>query len=206
MNTKYVKHESIYLQLSQIYKKKIIQFDSKDIGRWCHEVERDYLKDVEHRLLFKANPDDGSGKLKVENSKAIAPRNVFQIKSVFDKYKNKVDYYYDGVYINLSSDYQYNDIYLTYYGVPIDIKTGYPLIKASHRNACYLYCRNKLYEEDYAENKIPENRWHRWQQEFSQALMAIDSSLEDMSNEDFDIIQRIIMSTIDKPFNSPINL
>lgn len=150
-NNKYTSHEEIFARLALTHKNK--KFTDLEIAQWCAECSVEVIGDIDRMILYNNVP------LVVNDLKALAPCNLYRILDVFTSNRVRIDYRYDGGYLDFSSRMTDKTVYINYYGVAIHPETGYPLIKKGHEKACEAYCVWKMYYEDFLTNKIDATRW-----------------------------------------------
>jgi len=165
-------------RLNKIFKTK--HFDEAIVGEWCAQVEVEYINDLDSMWEFRAVP------LVVGNDKMVMlPCNVFKIDEVYDDNKDFLSYNRtkDGFLTDLRVETRDNEeveigdtIYISYHGVPINVKTGEILIPSGHQPICETYCKVRMFEEDAGYGKFSMTMWQTWDQKFSGQIQAIRSS------------------------------
>ncbi len=196
INNKYVTAENIMARLSMMHKNKSFNID--EIVQWCSECVIEVI----------GNPismyDYNRIKLIVNNYKALLPCNVYRLLDVYDSNDNRItNYYNDGSHIIFSSDAVFetdelgqNVVYINYYGIAVDSKTGYPLIMKGHELACEAYCACKLYLEDYLTGKINGQQWQYLDQQKTIQCEAANNGVRHESNDDMRRFMNVVLNMI----------
>ncbi|OGM08886.1 hypothetical protein A2Z67_02655 [Candidatus Woesebacteria bacterium RBG_13_36_22] len=200
-NNDFTTPQEIYLRLAAVYKQKLTGFNDRDIIRWCAEVVTEFIRDPVRLYLYKGDPEktDDLDKLDIIDLKTLLPINIHRLLDVFDEYYARIKYYKDGVYLHFDSDCTLTKCYINYYGIPCDPKTGYPYIRKGYEQACYNFCVMKMYEEDYANQKVSAEFYHNWESRFGVSLSAISSGFRDISRNDLEEINKIMCNMVVHP-------
>jgi len=163
----FISPETIWADLTRNFLTK--EIDRYNVIEWCAQVETRYIKDVDLMTDVMEIP------LTVINSQALLPCNIFRIIDAYDGFESSIDYSLSSTgayltslkYTNSGADYDEDTVYINYKGTPIDPDTGFPLIAKGHENACEVFCKMRLFEEDALYGKINYNMYVRWDQQFS---------------------------------------
>lgn len=194
-NNRYTSYLDIWARLSRVHTTK--QFSPNEVIEWCAEVEHDILEDIEGFALYKQVP------LVVNNLQALLPCNLFRLMEVFISNDRRIKYSNQGDFIMFDSIQTFNKnnqgqdiVYISYYGIPVDPKTGYPLIKKGHELACEAYCTWKVYYEDFLIGKIDANRWSFINQQKENELNAAMNGFRHWDKAQLEQISIIKMNMI----------
>lgn len=178
-SSKYVRVENIYQRLTKIIKQREIPMF--DIVDWCAECELDEIGIV--RDMWKYTDVE----VTIADYQSALPTNCWHVIAV-KKNNQPVNFYNNGNYLNFK--YNYSNVYLDYYGVPIDSDTGYPLIVRGHEDACMKYCLKMLFTEDYLTGAIDQNRWNTIENSYQDALsLATSKSSRISKNERIKVLE-----------------
>jgi len=173
-------------------------FDFYDIVEWCVEAENN-IGDFEEFMPYRNVP------LEITDKKAYLPCNVYRLLSVKGMNCTVFNYDNNGTYLLFGDNSLVNrgnpsqpipadgtvSVLIDYIGVPIDEKTGYPLIKDGHQEACYWYCMKKLLFEDYMSGKINESKYQYIDSQYGHYVIKAKSSFRFVSRDD---MERMMMS------------
>lgn len=174
-DNQYTTAEHIFVRLAQVHKNK--QFSLMEIVEWCAECELEYIGSTEALRDYHHVP------LKIQNLQALLPCNLFRLLDVYTSSNRRIPAYNTGVYLNFNSstvfdkDSEGKDIvYINYLGIAVDDKTGFPLIKRGHEQACEAFCVWKMYYEDIITDKISVDAKSRIEMEKNIQIQAARSS------------------------------
>lgn len=191
MNNKYTTHDEIYNRLSLVHKHKT--FTPLEIAQWCSECAVEVIKDAD-RLESYTNIE-----LNVTDLKALAPCNVYRILDVFDSNRKRIEYRYDGAYLDFHGSFFGTKAYINYLGVPMDPETGYPYIKKGQEKACQAYCVYKMYYEDFLTGKIDATRWGYITDEMHNLVAAAQSSIRHKDRKSLERINKVHAMIFSRP-------
>ena len=127
----YTDHNEIMLRIARRHKSLVL--NEIDILEWCQEVEVDTLGSVDQMFTYVEFPLD------VKNGRAKIPCNTYRILDVYlrpgDR-NSRIPFTKLKGYISVDATKNYTKVFMDFYGVPIDLKTGIPQIIAGHEAAC----------------------------------------------------------------------
>ena len=107
--------------------------------------------------------------LTVVNSKVALPSILYRLKAVYDENDMPVRYNTNGSYLFDLVDYYgkaFEDddiIYIDYVGLVMDDQCR-PMIHEAHIQACEVFCKTQMFEEDYAMGKFNPRLYETWTQ------------------------------------------
>jgi len=195
-NYKYTTAEEIMSRVNAVHPHKPTNIT--DFINWCAQCEVEEIKEYQYNVKFK------NVKLEVINGKAKLPCNVWRILALQEKIDG--DYYTNytenGSYVFVKDNYGTADsdgkkwIYLSYEGLPVDGKTGMPLVLKGHEAACEAYCVMKMYYEDYLTEVISDNRWNKIEDVFTMALAKTNTRIRHTSYADKQKYYRIMYNMV----------
>ena len=157
-NYKYLKVSEILSRVTSRMKGLNKQVNDVDVLEWCMQVETEFCVNVDNMYIYTHVP------LTVINNTAKVPCNVFRIADVYTSHSNhgrgsRVPFTDLGSMIVFDPHNKVTNPYMDYWGTPIDLKTGEPLIQRGHENACEEFCVYNLFFADAANNKITQDFW-----------------------------------------------
>jgi hypothetical protein len=203
-NQKYVTAENIMARLAMTHKKKSFTID--EIVEWCAECTIEIL----------GNPvamyDYNRFKVIVTGNLGLLPCNMYRLLDVYDASNTRIkNYYNDGVHLifNTTQTFYKDDldrdyVYINYSGVPVDNKTGYPLILKGHELACEAYCTWKLYYEDFLSNNINGQQWQYIDQQKIIQCSAGNNGVRHETNDDSRRMLNVVLNMIPNMNNIPL--
>ena len=158
-NYKYLKVGEIVSRVTSRLKGFNKNVAEVDIIEWCMQVENEFCVNVDNMYIYTHVP------LTVINNTAKVPCNVFRIADVYTSHSNhgqgnRVPYQDLGSVLAFNPHHKVTIPYIDYWGSPIDLETGEPLIQRGHENACEWYCVYNLLFVDAATGKITADFWH----------------------------------------------
>lgn len=195
-NQRFTTVENIAARIATTHKNKNLIID--EIAQWCAECSIEIVGNPD--AMYKYN----KVKCFVTSAKALLPCNIYRLLDVYDNLDNrKTLYYNDGIHLIFNSNeyfdkdangYEY--VYINYYGIAVDNKTGYPLIPRGHELACEAYCVWKLYTEDYLTGKINGQQWGYLDQQKTIQCAAANNGFRHDSNDDMKGILNVVHNMI----------
>ncbi len=191
MDAKYTTVDEVHSRLTSLIKGK--QVNKGDILEWSVECEAEFIQDYSYFVKYLKT------KLPVRDLMARVPFFKARILDVYedpDDRSSRVNYYDNGRYLILGSEYRKDHVYVNFIGLPIDQETGIPLIKRNHVEACVRHVMVNMYEEDYLNNKIDQNRWNYLLERRLNAVRAAQSDFSDLDKHDLNKIKIITMSFV----------
>jgi len=138
-------------RIASRHKSKVL--NENDIIEWCQEVEIDSLGNVDQMYTYVEFP------LTVKNFQVLVPCNAYRIIDVYTTpgdASSRVPFTRLRRHLAFSPDSTFTQVYIDYYGLPIELKTGIPMIQAGHEAACEAYCVHSLYYEDILNGKVAQ--------------------------------------------------
>jgi hypothetical protein len=184
-NSKYIGPEVIAYELSLSNKNK--EWDLNTVRTWCMNCETRYIKDVDTMIEFEQIP------LRYEHEQVLLPCNVFRILDVYRNhyeildYKNNGAFLYDFKWKGIHRHYpEGTAIFINYRGINIDHETGECLIVKGHEEACKLYCKLQMYEDDRNMGRFPKDIYAQWEEQFSGMYMAARSNYQHKDRKKID--------------------
>jgi len=172
-SSKYVRVDVVYQRLTKIIKNKEIPF--LDVVDWCSECELEEIGIVRDYYLFE------DVELTIADLQAELPSNCARIIAVKRNHE-PVTFYDNGNYLNFKQNY--TNVYIDYYGIPVDSDSGYPLIIRGHEDACMKYCLKMLFYGDFIAGDIDYNRWMVINSDYENALSLVPSKSDRTTKND----------------------
>ena len=195
-NSKYITPEVIAFELSTSFKNK--QWEVDTVRTWCMNCETRYIKDIETMMKFVGVP------LRIEHGMALLPCNVWRR---LDVYKNRYEilsyncngaFLYDFHWKGVRRNYRDGEyIFIDYAGVNID-EEGECLIVKGHEEACKMYCKLQMFEEDMVMGRFPKDVYAQWSELFSGMYMAARSNYQHKDRKQIDNLTIIRANMIPK--------
>jgi len=201
-NQKYFSGEKIFARLSRNYKTKMLSHSIGDIIEWCAEIEVEVLG---HAIQFVKFQDV---ELTVIDGKALLPCNIYRLTDIFlHSGKRLMSVHNDGDKLSFGEDgYVPADgekIYINFMGIPLDEK-GYPMFLKGHEQALYWGCVVRMFEEDYAMQRIHPNIYNDITIRYESALNASGTGMRHHSKNDLKNYMAVILNAIQKPNRMPL--
>ena len=159
-NASYVSPEVIWANIVSKYKRK--QVSQADVIDWCARMEREFIKDVTCMIKYIEQP------LQVIGSKVALPSNIHRLTAAYDEDDQPIRYNTNGAYLFDVVDYHgnsfedENEIYIDYVGLVMDDQCR-PMIHEAHSQACEVFCKLQMFEEDYAMGRFNARLYEEWQ-------------------------------------------
>lgn len=191
MNAKYTNIMDVYARVTALLPSRKV--NPADIVEWAAQCETEWIQDYNSYVRYL------KVKLDVQNKKARIPYFKVRILDVYSNPENRgshVNYYDNGSYLILDSNYEKDYIYINFIGIAIDEETGLPMIKKGHEEACVRHIICNLYYEDYLNNKIDQNRWNDMLMQREIQVRAAQADIGDYSRKDLEEIKAITLSMI----------
>lgn len=137
------------------------------------------------------------------NKRVYLPCNIYRLLDVYSALGNsdsRVPYNMIGSFISLSLDTTLTSVYIDYYGVPIDIESGDPLIIRGHEDACFWYSMYMLYLVDILTDKISIDAKNELRMNKDNAILAAQNfSARHMDRNKMNRAMAIKYNIIPKP-------
>jgi len=206
-NQKYTTAEQIMQRLAMEPALRDKDFNIDEVVQWCAECTIEVIGSPVAMYNYQKVA------LKVRENLALLPCNVYRLLDVFSngdrRYSN---YQNDGVHLIFSSNFVPVDIdkdgdrviFINYRGIAVDNKTGYPLILKGHEIACISYCKWKLYELDYMNNRIDQNRWNYIVMQKQDQCQAANNGIRHETNDDMRRMLTVTWNMIPKLTDLPM--
>lgn len=201
MQGKYVTAEAIAAKISRDYKS--LEFDFFDVVEWCVEAENN-IASFEQFVEYRNVP------IEVIDKKALLPCGIYRLLHVRGHNCTVFNYDNNGTYLLFGDNSVTNassiptsipekgsiELRIDYIGVPVDQKTGYPLIMDGHQEACYWYCLSKLLFPKYMAKEINESQYAFIQERYGHYVAKAKSSFRFTSRDDLERMMMIRMNMI----------
>jgi len=153
-----------YAQFSEILNRVVSRlkgFDKQvgeaEILEWCMTVENEFCPNVDNMYIYTGVP------LKVLNSTAKLPCNVFRIADIYDSnggmHGHRIPFNDLGKVVTFLPHDNVRTAHIDYWGTPFDLETGEPLIQRGHELACEWYCVYNALLSDAGTGKITGDFW-----------------------------------------------
>tara|TARA_R110002020_G_scaffold90584_6_gene220642 strand:+ start:1516 stop:2169 length:654 start_codon:yes stop_codon:yes gene_type:complete len=191
---KYVSTANVAARIAR--NNKSLEFDKYDIAEWCAECEVDEIAMYENFKIHRGV------QITVKKNIAELPCNVYRLLNVFRNKCSVPDYELDGNAIlrfNKGSKNRVHEpeykVEIDYMGIAVD-EDGLPLILEGHQEACYWYCLNKLYFEDYLNNRIDNNRWMYIVDRLGHYVSKSKSSFRYVTRDDMNEVNFILSNMV----------
>lgn len=172
-NSKYTTYLDIYARLTRIIKHKHI--NPADILDWCSECETEWIGSFASLVPYL------DVELEVKDYSARIPPYCVRILDVYNSQDKHVDYYSNGAYIVLKSDYKEKNIFINFMGLAMDAERGIPYILKGHEEACLRHCIVNIYYEDFLNGKIHPTAYGEMKEERN---LQVQAAIQDYSQMD----------------------
>ena len=156
-NSKYASFGEILSRVTTLCRGFDKTVNEIDIIEWCMLVETHYCPNVDNMYIYTNMP------LKVTNGRAKVPCNRYRIADVTEHpghHGHRLSFNDLGSFISFHPDSRFHHVYMDYWGTPIDLETGKPLIQIDHIEACAWFCMYNLFLYDHGTGKITSDFWH----------------------------------------------
>ena len=190
-DAKYTTFEEIFTRITSIIRGKSI--NPADILEWCVQCETEWIGDFASLVPYL------KVQLEVRDKMARIPPYKVRILDVYENPENQkssVEYYDNGAYIVLNSSYSKNYIFINFMGIAVEPKTGIPLIKKGHEEACVRHCIVNLYYEDFLNGRISPTAYGEMKEERNLQVRAAQSDYTDYDRKDLMRINAIHMNML----------
>ena len=151
-NTVYTTYKEIAARVTSLLESKNISEDK--VLEWAIECETEWIKDYPALIpMYQVELD-------VHDCMVSVPIYSARILSVYSNKENNkslVQYYNNGSYLILPSNYPHKKIYMDYLSLAIDEQTQTPLIKKGHEEACVLHVIVKALFDDFVFGRVNPN-------------------------------------------------
>jgi len=195
MDKQFFSSREIYVRLTSIYRKKIIEYEPYTIMRWCCQVVSEFIKDGSG--MVERTVDLG----KPINKMLQLPMDIFKLEKVYSTSTGTiVDYSHQGDYLLFSDDLSITDISCYYTAFMID-DDGFPLIKRGYETACEAFCAYNMYKEDFMEGKINGQMWSDIVNTKDWEIEAASRAWDEVNDNFFKKIQSAQVNIAYKKFN-----
>jgi len=179
----FIKAKAISNRLNSQFK-NVMTFESYLVEEYCAQVETEHICDTDLMWKFENVPlTIGHGLM------VLLPCNVYRIIEVFDDGDRRLEYHKNESFLIRLRDWQTKEllkeddtIYISYYGIPVDVRTGELLIPSGHQPACENYCKMKFFEPGLIDGSTRPDVWQMWDQKFSNQVTAIRSAYRHIDN------------------------
>lgn len=174
-----------------------------DIIEWCAQVETRHIKDVDSMIDHY-----GIGQA-IQHGMIKIPCNVFRILDVYDENENQLFYGNNGAYLHDITDLSGNPlsegdiVYMNYAGLPVDTE-GIPMVAAGHEIACETFIKLNMFEEDALFQRVNQNLYFAWKNEFPLQCMAARNTFQKLSRNDIEYQSMPMQNMIQKIGDLPI--
>jgi len=189
-NSKYTTYKEIIARVSSLVRHKNI--NPADIMAWSIECETEWIQSFASLVpYYKA-------KITVKDKMARVPPYCARLLDVYsnpDDEKSHVNYYNNGAYIILGSDYVQPHVYINFMGLPLD-EEGIPLIKKGHEEACVWHCLVNAHLEDFINGRISPTAYGEMKGERNLQVQAAMQSYSDMDRQELMEIAAIHMNML----------
>jgi hypothetical protein len=197
-NYKYAKFSEILNRVTSRLKGFDKQVGEAEILEWCMQVETEYCPNVDNMYIYTQVP------LKVINDVTIPPCNVWRISDVYDMkggmHGHRVPYNDIGSRLVFSPAEHVTKVYIDYYGTPVDLETGEPLIQRGHEIACEWFCLYNIFFLDFGTGKINATFWHEISVNKEHEILACQSaSVRFKTRDQLNQEQRIDFDSLPEP-------
>lgn len=199
---KHITAETIAAKIARDYPGK--DYDFFSVVEWCAECES-HIGEFETFRQFTKVP------ITIKNKQAVLPCNIWRILNVYLKGCEVMNYTTDNTFVRFSDNTLVNGSpltqiseegetigYINYIGLPIDPETNFPLIAASHQEACYWYCITKLLFPDYMIGKINGQQWEFVNDRYGHYVAKARSSFQNVTRDSLDVLNMIRYNLIPK--------
>jgi hypothetical protein len=189
-NSKYTTYKEIIARLSSLIKLKNI--NPADIMAWSIECETEWIGDFPSLISYN------KVKLQVKDKMARIPPYCARLLDVYDdpeKSNSHVNYYNNGSYVILGSEYTKDHVYINFLGIALD-EDGIPLIKKGHEEACIRHCIVNAYYEDFINGRIAAVVYGEMKEERNLQVQAAVQSYDNISRKDLAEISAIHMNML----------
>lgn len=173
------------------------QFNEDDILEWCQVVECDMIGAVDGMYPYIGF------ELPVVGGRAKLPCNVYRITDVYTTPGNensRIPFNRLQGHISFGTS-SYSKVYIDYYGTPIDLDTGIPLIQTGHELACEAYCVLMMHEDDMSQGRIDRGLYQMYDQKATGEILAAMGSqnIQHKTRGDLNTLEAIKYNMIPKP-------
>ena len=190
-SSKYTTFKEIYARVASVIKTKPI--NPADVLEWAIECETEWIED------FPALVPYYKAKFDIRDKQARIPPYCVRILDVYkdpDNHKSHVNFYDNGSYIVLDSNYDLEYVYVNIMGIPIDPETETPLILKGHEEACVQHVLVKLFYEDFLMGKISPTAYGEMKEERNLQVRAAQGNYKNYSRKELMEINMIHMNMI----------
>lgn len=193
-NSKYFKVEKIFARLNRQHRSKASEYRIGDIVEWCAEIETEVINDPIEYIEFN------DVQLEVIDGKALLPCNIQRLVDVYQNGMRLFGYHNDGVKLSFSdltntSVSNGSIVRINYTGIPLD-DNGYPMFLRGHEQALYWGCIVRMYEEDYALQKIHPNTYNDFTIRYESALNASKNNFRHRSRNEIKEYTAVVMNAL----------
>ena len=190
-NAKYTTFHEVYNRITALVKGKTI--NPADILEWCVQCETEYIESYSSFVQYLRV------KLKVRDKAARIPPYKTRILDVYEDPENEkshVNYYDNGAYLVLPSEYKKDYVYINFIGIAVDPETNIPFIKKGHEEACVYHCLVNLYLEDALNGRIDRNMYMMYEQKRDQYVRAAQGDYSDFDRRELMIVNAITLNML----------
>ena len=204
-NNKYFSAEKIYSRLNRNHKRKMSNIQFGDILEWCAEIEIEVIGSFPQ---FERYEDV---ELEVVDGKSLLPCYIYRLLDVFTEGRRRIfNFQNNGTFISYSENSNYvpangSKVLINFLGIPVDVNTGHPLFLKGHEQALYWGCVVRMYEEDYASQKIHPNIYEGIAMSYEAALGASDTGCRHVTKNDIKEYTAVVMNAIQRANILPLN-
>ena len=209
-NNRYTSTKGVYGRLMSAHRRKMDGIGLHTIADYCATVMKDYLgsyytkiKVSGFQLGFPKKNADGSVDLIISNGIVPVPLGVHRLLHVYNEKRERIEHFaYDGSRIMFSERNAPEKIYADFLSLPFedDGQGGLlPLVIAGGEMACYYFCLQMLYEEDFTLGKIPGSTFQYFVSKFDDEVMTF-SPMRHISEQELDNVDNIHNTYYGHPF------
>jgi len=188
---------SIFTDPIEVYNKVVKMFigepiNKDDVFEWCIDAETNYIQDGDLLAKFEKAP------VTIDSTTNLGylPCNIIRIIEVYDGSENDVEYQLTAsnhIKINGTHD----TVYINYLGLYVD-ENGVPRIRSGHVNALTTFCAMKIIEPKVLMLKMPIGMLDRYEQKFSNQVIAVKQSAQYKDKLHYDRVNIIRFNMLKK--------
>ena len=156
-NYKYARYSEILNRVTSRLKGFDKVVGEAEILEWCMQVETEFCPNVDNMFIYTGVP------LKVVNGRTKPPCNLYRVSDIYTHHSDhghRIPFNDIGSYFIFDPHNHPKEVFIDYWGTPIDMETGEPLIQRGHEDACEWYCVYNAFFSDAGTGKITSDFWH----------------------------------------------
>ena len=170
-----------------------------DVLEWCMQVENELCPNVDNMYIYTRVP------LKVISDTAKLPCNIYRISDIYTAHSShdhgsRVPFTDLGSIVTFNPKLKVQHPYIDYWGSPIDLDTGDPLLQRGHENACEWYCTYNLLFNEAGTGRINANFFSRVEANKDNEILAAQCySVHFKTRDELNQEQRITFDEMPEP-------